>query len=60
MVSSRRLAAKAIVGEVVEAVAQVSRELDTLTDYDPQAKDTAERMKAAWTDGVASLREPAA
>jgi serine/threonine-protein kinase HipA len=53
-------AAKAIMAEVVEAVAQVSRELDTLTDYDPQAKDTAERMKAAWTDGVASLREPAA
>ena len=51
--------AKAIVVEVAEAVAQVSRELDSLTDFDPQAKETADRMRTAWADGVASLRQSA-
>lgn len=53
-------AAKGIIAEVAEAVDQVSRELDALTELDPQGKDTAERMKTAWADGVASLRETSA
>ncbi len=50
--------AKAIVAEVAEAVAQVSRELDRLADFDPKAKEVADRMRTAWTDGAASLRQP--
>jgi serine/threonine-protein kinase HipA len=49
--------AKAIVAEVAEAVAKVSRELDIFTDFDPQAKEISDRMRTAWTDGVASLRQ---
>ena len=52
--------AKAVVAEVAEAVAQASGELDNLTDFDPQAKEVADRMRTAWTDGVASLRQPSA
>jgi serine/threonine-protein kinase HipA len=49
-------AAKAIVAEVAEAVAQVSRELENLTDFDPAANETADRMRPAWDAGAASLR----
>lgn len=48
-------AAKTIVAEVVEAVAQVSGELGTLTDLDPKSGEMADRMRMAWTEGVASL-----
>jgi serine/threonine-protein kinase HipA len=51
-------AAKAIVAEVAEAVAEVSRELGSLTEIDPQAEEVADRMRTAWADGVASLRQP--
>jgi serine/threonine-protein kinase HipA len=49
-------AAKTIVAEVAEAVAQVSRELDMLADLDPQAKDIGDRMRTVWMEGVAALR----
>jgi serine/threonine-protein kinase HipA len=49
-------AAKEIVAQVVAAVAQVSRELASLPELDPQAKDTADRMHKAWSEGIDSLR----
>ena len=49
-------AAKTIVAEVAEAVAQVSRELDRITDFDPQAEEIGKWMRTAWMDGVAALR----
>lgn len=49
-------AAKAIVAEVVEAVAQVSHDLKDLSALDPGAGDVALRMRAAWSDGIASLK----
>lgn len=49
-------AAKTIVAEVAEAIAQVSRELDMIADLDPSAKDVGDRMRMAWMEGVAALR----
>lgn len=51
-------AAKDIVSEVAEAVAQVRRELAHLPDFDPQAAEVAERMRKAWSEGVDSLTLP--
>lgn len=48
-------AAKTIVAEVLDGVAQVARDLATLTDFDPQAKATSDRMRKAWAEGLASL-----
>ena len=49
-------AAREIMAEVVEAVAQVSHDLKDLTDLDPGAGEVADRMHAAWLEGVASLK----
>lgn len=49
-------AAKAIVSEVAEAVAHTAGELNTLCELDPRARETADRMTKAWSEGVASLR----
>lgn len=49
-------AAKAIVAEVADGVAQVAHELVNLPDLDPQAKDTADRMRKAWSEGIESLK----
>jgi serine/threonine-protein kinase HipA len=49
-------AAKTILAEVAEAVAQVARELDTLGDLDPQAKDIGDRMRTVWMEGVTALK----
>jgi len=49
--------AKEIVAEVSEAVVEVARELKHLTDLDPRANETADRMRRAWTEGVLSLRQ---
>lgn len=49
-------AAKTIVAEVLDGVAEVARELETLPDLDPQAKDTADRMRNAWSEGIESLK----
>lgn len=51
-------AAKAIVSEVVDGVAGVAHELADLTDLDPQAKETQERMRKAWSEGSLSLSLP--
>ncbi len=48
--------AKAIVAEVVEGVARVAPTLASLPDLDPQAKETADRMGKAWSEGIESLR----
>ncbi len=50
------VAAKAILAEVVDGVARVARELETLPDFDPQAKDTSDRMRTVWSEGIESLR----
>lgn len=49
-------AAKTILVEVADAVAQVARELGTLVDLDPRAHETADRMRSAWAEGVTSLK----
>jgi serine/threonine-protein kinase HipA len=49
-------AAREIMAEVVEAVAQVSHDLKDLTELDPGAGEVADRMHAAWSEGVASLK----
>jgi serine/threonine-protein kinase HipA len=49
-------AAKEIVAEVIEAVAQVSHDLKDLTDLDPRAGEIADRMRTAWAQGIASLK----
>jgi serine/threonine-protein kinase HipA len=49
-------AAKTIVAEVLDGVAQVARELETLPDLDPQGKDTSDRMHKAWSEGIESLK----
>jgi serine/threonine-protein kinase HipA len=51
-------AAKEIVASVADAVAQVARELGNLPDLDSRANDTADRMRQAWSEGIASLRLP--
>jgi len=48
-------AARQIMAEVAEAVAQVSRDLKALTDLDPGAGEIADRMRTAWAEGIASL-----
>ncbi len=49
-------AAKEIVAEVIEAVAQVSHDLKDITDLDPRASEIADRMRIAWAQGIASLK----
>ncbi len=49
-------AAKEIVAEVIEAVAQVSHDLKDLTELDPRAGEIADRMRTAWAQGIASLK----
>ena len=48
-------AARDIVAEVVEAVATATGQL--LSDASPNSKDTIGLMRAAWQEGVASLRK---
>ncbi|MFM7804544.1 MAG: HipA domain-containing protein, partial [Verrucomicrobiota bacterium] len=48
-------AARQIMAEVAEAVAQVSRDLKALTDLDSGAGEIADRMRTAWAEGIASL-----
>ena len=49
-------AAREIVAEVIEAVAQVSHDLKDITDLDPRASEIADRMRIAWAQGIASLK----
>lgn len=49
-------AAREIVAEVIEAVAQVSHDLKDMTDLDPRAGEIADRMRTAWAQGIASLK----
>ena len=49
-------AAKTIVAEVLDGVARIARDLGTLPDLDPQAKDTSVRMHQAWSAGIDSLK----
>jgi serine/threonine-protein kinase HipA len=48
--------AKTIIAEVRDAVARVGEELDNFEELDPTALDTAEKMRTAWNEGVATLR----
>ncbi|MEN9636017.1 MAG: hypothetical protein RL077_4421 [Verrucomicrobiota bacterium] len=48
-------AAKTILTEVVEAVAQTSTELAQFREFDSHAHGTPMRMQAAWEQGVAAL-----
>lgn len=48
-------AAKTIVAEVADAVTTVAKDLATFSEFDAHANDTADRMRAAWAEGVASL-----
>jgi serine/threonine-protein kinase HipA len=48
-------AAQAIIAEVADAVAAVTKELPIISELDANANDTAKRMQAAWAEGVASL-----
>ncbi|HRE08704.1 MAG TPA: type II toxin-antitoxin system HipA family toxin [Opitutaceae bacterium] len=50
------VAAKAIVAEVLEGVAQVARDLESLPNLDPQAKETSDLMRKAWFEGIDSLK----
>ena len=50
-------AAKTVVAEVADAVATVIQDLRTMSDLDSHASNTAERMRAAWTEGVATLSQ---
>lgn len=49
--------AKTIVSEVADAVATVAKDLERLSDLDPNAHETSERMKAAWAQGLATLTD---
>ena len=49
-------AAREIMAEVIEAVAQVSHDLKDITDLDPRASEIADRMRIAWAQGIASLK----
>jgi len=49
--------AKTIISEVAEAVNSAAKELNSVAQHDPLAAETIERMRAAWVDGVASLRK---
>lgn len=49
-------AAREIVAEVIEAVAQVSHDLKDMTELDPRAGEIADRMRTAWAQGIASLK----
>lgn len=48
-------AAKTIMAEVAEAVAQTSRDFSTIDDLDPRSGDLSQKMQFAWTEGVASI-----
>lgn len=49
-------AARQIIAEVRDAVADTSAELKSLLDLDSDATELAARMQVAWAEGVASLR----
>lgn len=49
-------AAREIVAEVIEAVAQVSHDLKDMTELDPRAGEIADCMRIAWAQGIASLK----
>ena len=49
-------AAREIVAEVIEAVAQVSHDLKDITDLDPRAGEIADCMRTVWVQGMASLK----
>jgi len=49
--------ARAIISEVADAVDAAAKELDSVAQRDPLAAETIDRMRAAWTNGVASLRK---
>jgi serine/threonine-protein kinase HipA len=48
--------ARSIIAEVAEAVDAAAKESDSVTQHDPLAAETIDRMRAAWTQGVVSLR----
>jgi serine/threonine-protein kinase HipA len=50
------VAARQIIAEVRDAVADTSDELKSLRDLDPDASELSARMQAAWAEGVASLK----
>ena len=49
-------AARQIIAEVRDAVADTAAQLKLLPEMDADAAEMQGRMQAAWTDGVASLR----
>jgi len=53
-------AARKILAEVADAVARVARDLREIAARDPGAGGLADRMRAAWAEGVASLTGKAA
>lgn len=50
-------AAQTILAEVADAVAAVSADLEKFAELDSRAGETGARMRVAWADGVAALRE---
>lgn len=49
------VAAKSIIAEVVESVAQTARDFSVMRDLDPRAGDIPDKMQSAWAEGIASL-----
>ena len=48
--------ARSIISEVAQAVDGAAKELDSVAQQDPLAAETIDRMRTAWSEGVASLR----
>jgi serine/threonine-protein kinase HipA len=49
--------ARTIMSEVAEAVDAAANEFNGMARRDPLAAEMIERMRAAWADGIASLRK---
>lgn len=47
--------AKEVIAQVSQAVAEAVRELDTFNELDAEADGVGERMRAAWSEGIATL-----
>jgi serine/threonine-protein kinase HipA len=48
-------AAKTIIAEVAEAVSQTARDFSAMSDLDAQVGEIPDKMRSAWTEGVAGL-----
>jgi serine/threonine-protein kinase HipA len=49
--------ARAIISEVAEAVATVATQMESVKALDPREAETVVKMRVAWTEGIASLKE---